>query len=75
VADTHSIHLVSKLPPKQPLDPADIAAAVLETVRECSQALIDFENYQEALIAGMRAQLNHLELTAIRAIAQKVGRS
>ena len=75
MADTHSIHLAPKVPPKQPLDPADIAAAVLETVRECNQALSDFEAYHEALIAGMREQLNHLELTAIRAIATKVGRS
>jgi hypothetical protein len=75
VANTHSIHLVSKLPTKQSLDPADIAAAVLETVRECSQALTDFESYQEALVVEMREQLNHMEVTALRAMAQKVGRS
>ena len=46
MADAHSIHLVSKLPQKpQALDPAEIAAEVLRTVRECSQALSDFQDY------------------------------
>lgn len=73
---THSIHLVSKVPPKrQSLDPAEIAASVLETVRECSQALQSFHDYHEALIAEMDAQLNALELTALQSIAPKVGRS
>lgn len=79
MADTHSrsIHLVPKVSPKpkQSLDPADIAASVLETVRECSQALQNFHDYHEALVAEMDAQLNALELTALQSIAPKVGRS
>jgi len=39
-SDFTRIHLVTPHP-KQSLDPADIAAEVLETVRECSQALSD----------------------------------
>ena len=75
MANPHSIHLVSKVPTKQPLDPSDIAAAVLETVRECSQALDDFRDYHDAVVTQMAAQLNALELTALRSIAPKVGRS
>src|ERR1700751_2836195 len=40
VANSHSIHLVSKLPQKpQPLNAADIAAEVLTVVRDCEQFL------------------------------------
>ena len=72
----HSIHLVSRVPSKrQSLDPADMAASVLETVRECSQALTDFCDYHDAVVADMSAQLKALELVALRAITPKVGRS
>lgn len=74
MANTHSIHLVSKDPP-QTLDPGDIAAAVLQTVHECTAALDDFRDYHDAVVAQMAAQLNALELTALRSIAPKVGRS
>ena len=74
MAGNYSIHLVSKVPP-QPLDPADIAAAVLETVRQCNEALTDFRDYHDAVVAQMAERLNHLELTALRSIAPKVGRS
>jgi hypothetical protein len=48
---------------------------VLETVRECCQALTDFETYHEALVGQMREQLNHMEVTAMRSMVVKVGRS
>ena len=74
MANTHSIHLV--VPPKpQQLDAADIAGAVLETVRECREALDDFCEYHDTVVAQMSAQLNALELVALRGIAPKVGRS
>ena len=75
MAENHSIHLVPKVLPKPQLDPADIAAAVLETVRECTQALSDLCTYQEALTREMASQLNALEVVALRGIAAKVGRS
>jgi hypothetical protein len=74
VANTYSIHLVSKVPP-QSLDPADIAAAVFQTVRECTAALEAVREIQDAIVTQMAAQLNALELTALRSIAPKVGRS
>ena len=76
MANTHSIHLVPRLPQKpQPLDPADIAAAVLETVRECTQALSYFQECQETLIGMMAADLSQLELAALRTMAKKARRS
>jgi hypothetical protein len=78
VADSHSIHLVrSPQVPSKPqlLDPADIAGQVLAVVRECSQALADFEQYQDCLIRDMSSQLSQLELAALRAMARKARRS
>jgi hypothetical protein len=76
VANAHSIHLVSKLPQKpQALDPAEIAAEVLRTVRECSQALSDFQDYQEHLTRQMSAHLSSLEMVALRAMAKKARKS
>jgi hypothetical protein len=78
VANSHSIHLVRspQAPPKpQPLDVADIAAAVLDTVRECSKALRDMEEYQEWLIGQMSGELKQLEVVALRAMTQKARRS
>jgi hypothetical protein len=78
VANSHSIHLVRspQAPPKpQPLDAADIAAAVLDTVRECSKALRDMEEYQEWLIGQMSGELKQLEVVALRAMTRKAGRS
>ena len=75
MANTHSIHLVSKTPKPQPLDPADIAAAVLDTVRECSKALRDMEEYQEWLIGQMSGELKQLEVVALRTITRKARQS
>lgn len=78
MADTHSIHLVrtpQAHPKPQPLDPADIAGQVLGVVRECTEALNDFQEYQEHLIGQMGAQLNHLEVVALRAMTRKARRS
>jgi hypothetical protein len=75
VANTYSIHLVPKTPKPQPLDPADIAAAVLDTVRECSKALRDMEEYQEWLISQMSGELKQLEVVALRAMTKKARRS
>jgi hypothetical protein len=72
---THPVHQSPAALESQPPDPADIAAAVLKTVRECSQALTDFSDYQEVLIGQMREQLNRLEVTALRSMVVKVGRS
>ena len=72
MADTHSIHLVSKLPQKpQPLDTASIAAECLKTVRECSRALSEFQDWQEYLTREMAARLNQLELAALRHMTRK----
>ena len=64
-----SIHLVvaQASPKPQPLDAKDIASQVLAVVRECSQALADFHEYEECIIGQMSAELSHLELTALRA--------
>ena len=76
MADAHSIHLVSKLPQKpQALDPAEIAAEVLRTVRECSQALSDFQDYQEHLTRQLSAHLSSLEMVALRAMAKNARKS
>jgi hypothetical protein len=78
VANSHSIHLVRspQAPPKsQPLDAADIAAAVLDTVRECSKALRDMEEYQEWLISQMSGELKQLEVVALRAMTRKARKS
>ena len=75
MADTHSIHLVSKPPKPQSLDPADIASQVLIVVRECTQALSYFRECQETLVGMMAADLNQLELTALRTMARKARRS
>ena len=70
------IHLVPKVPPKpQPLDPASIAAEVLKTVRECSRALSEFQDWQEYLTREMAARLNQLEVTALRTMTRKARRS
>ena len=74
MAKTHSIHLVSKTP-KPNLDPADIAAAVLETVRDCSKALRDMSEYQEWLIGQMSGELKQLEVAALRTMTKKASRS
>lgn len=68
-----SIHLVTpQVSPKpQSLDPADIAASVLETVRECTKALRDFEEYQQWAVGQMSGQLYDLELAALRAMARR----
>jgi len=70
VANTHrSLHLVTpQVSPKPNLDPADIASAVLETVRDCARALRDLEEYHEWLAGQMRANLNQLELAALRSM-------
>jgi hypothetical protein len=75
VANTHrSLHLVTpQAPPKPNLDPADIAAAVLETVRDCARALSDLEKYHEWLAGQMRANLNRLELAALRSMNLRGG--
>lgn len=67
MAKTHSIQLVSKVPP-QSLDPADIAAAVLQTVRECNRALTDLQEYQDWALGQMRGEINQLEVAALRAM-------
>jgi hypothetical protein len=73
MANSHSIHLVrsSQPSPKPNLDPADIAAAVLETVRDCTKALHDAENYTEWALGQCRGQLSLLELAAMRAMARR----
>ena len=74
MANSHSIHLVRSpqvSPKPQPLDPADIAAAVLDTVRECSKALRDMEQYQEWLISQMSGELKQLEVVALRTMARR----
>lgn len=66
------IHLVTpQAPPKPNLDPADIAASVLKTVRECSKALRDMEEYQQWLTGQMSGHLHDLELSALRAMARR----
>lgn len=76
MADSHSIHLIRspQVPQKQPLDPADIANHVLAVVRECSQALADFEECQGHVIRQMGSQLNQLELVALRSMTRKARR-
>ena len=73
MANSHSIHLVrsSQASPKPNLDPADIAAAVLETVRDCARALNDLTEYHEWLAGQMRANLNQLEVSALRAMYRR----
>ena len=68
-----SIHLVTPQVPQKPqsLDPADIAAAVLKTVRDCAKALRDFEDYQQWAVGQMSGQLHDLELAALRAMARR----
>ena len=78
MADSHSIHLVRspQVPQKpQSLEPADIASQVLAVVRECSQALADFEQYQDCLIRDMSSHLSQLELAALRTMTRKARRS
>jgi hypothetical protein len=73
VADSHSIHVVRtpQVPAKpQPLDPADVAAAVLDTVRECGRALKDLQEYQDWALGQMRGEINQLEVAALRALTQ-----
>jgi hypothetical protein len=72
--NTRQIHLVRPPQPNQ-LDPADIAAAVLDTVRECSKALRDMEEYQQWLIGQMSGELKQLEVVALRAMTRKARRS
>jgi hypothetical protein len=50
---------------------ADIAAAVLDTVRECSKALRDMEEYQEWLISQMSGELKQLEVVTLRTMARR----
>ena len=72
------IHLVRSpqvSPKPQPLDAADIASQVLAVVRECSQALADFEECQGHLVRQMGSQLNQLELAALRTMTRKARRS
>ena len=68
-----SIHIVTPQvsPKRQSLDPADIAASVLETVRECAKAPRDFEDYQQWAVGQMSGQLHDLELAALRAMARR----
>lgn len=72
-----TIHLVTPQVPRkpQPLDAADIAAEVLDTVRECTKSLRDFSEYHEWLISQMSGELKQLEVVALRTMTRKARRS
>ena len=74
MSDQRGIHLVrpSQVPPKpQPLDPASIAAEVLTVVKSCKQFMTEFQYHQERLAKELRAELNELELSALRHMTRK----
>lgn len=71
-SDFTRIHLIKPGPPKpQKLDAKDIAATVLETVRECGRALTNVQEYTEWAAGQMSAELHQLELCALRAMARR----
>ena len=66
----NTIHLVPTPSPKpqQSADPKDIAAEVLEVVRECKQGLFGYRAEAEVLVTQMGSLLDRLETAAIRAM-------
>lgn len=57
----HLVHSSQVSANPQPLDPADIALAVLETVRQCHQALEDVVEYHEYIQRQMELVAKQLQ--------------